>query len=184
MPIGDMLPGDPLKLCIQPPLDVVLESGATMPAYAHNDPEFGDMCCDLFALEDTTFMPGEIKLVRTGVHVAFPPGWGAKLHDRSGMSKNLHVRAGVIDAGYTGEICVRMERNYTWADSLKMWALEQVTHLGIHLPDRQEEMKFTIKAGDKFAQMEVKPFFQARLRETTELPDRTRGAAGFGSTGQ
>lgn len=173
--------GQFIKLGESPKLDVVLEAGAIMPEYAHDDPEYGDMCCDLFALENVEFLPGDVKLVKTGVHIAFPEGWCAKLHDRSGMSKELHVRAGVIDAGYTGEICVRMERNANWMDMIKMFAYDQLEKLGFHRP---ESMFFRIKAGEKFAQMEVKPFFQAQLTEIQNLPNRTRGAQGFGSTGQ
>jgi dUTPase len=159
-----------------------------MPVYAYKDSAFGDMCADLFANEDVEFYPGEVKLVKTGVHCVFPEGWGAKLHDRSGNSKEFHVRAGVIDAGYTGEIAVRIERNANWWDMIKLWAIEHIERLGLPTFAQRESTQFIIKRGDKLAQMEVKPFFQAHFVEmplATELPvGRSRGERGFGSTGK
>lgn len=178
---------EPLKLGEGPGIDVKLEPGARMPEYAHQDPEFGDMCADLFSNEDVTFLPGEVKLVKTGVHCVFPEGWAAKLHDRSGNSKHFHVRAGVIDAGYTGEICVRIVRNATWQDMVKLWAVHTVEKLGIDMTAQMDSLGYAIHKGDKIAQMEVKPFFQATFREMpliAQLPDRSRGENGFGSTGQ
>lgn len=179
--------GKTLFLGMSPEVAVVLEEGAKMPEYAHNDPEFGDNCCDLFANETVTLMPGEVKLVKTGVHVAFPEGWCGKLHDRSGNSKHFSVRAGVIDAGYTGEICVRIVRNANWLDIIQLHIRELVGRLVSNeewAEEARTKLSFTIGRGDKITQMEIKPFFQGKLLLTQELPDRTRGDKGFGSTGK
>ena len=77
---------------------------------------------------------------------------------RSGMAKKrLMCNAGVIDAGYRGEIVVLME------------------NLG--------DQPYEIKRGDKIAQLLEHPFVAKEVVES-ELGEAARGAKGFGSTGK
>jgi dUTP pyrophosphatase len=76
---------------------------------------------------------------------------------RSGLAKKrLLCNAGVIDAGYRGEIIVLME------------------NLG--------EGPYSIRQGDKIAQLLEHPFLAHGVVED-ELSDAARGAKGFGSSG-
>src|SRR6202034_4302946 len=92
-----------------------------------------DLGYDLFALEAAALAPRATVRVRTGIAVeARHPGTGAPLgllvRDRSSMAaKGIATTAGVIDAGYRGEILILM------------------TNLG----DTARELR----AGDKIAQM-------------------------------
>ena len=71
--------------------------------------------------------------------------------------KRLLCNAGVIDAGYRGEIIVLME------------------NLG--------DQPYEIKRGDKIAQLLEHPFVAVEVVES-ELSEAVRGAKGFGSTGK
>lgn len=47
------------------------------------------------------------RLMPTGLHLAVPPNYVALIRERGSVTKTtLAVRAGVVDAGYTGEIFV------------------------------------------------------------------------------
>ncbi len=67
-----------------------------------------DAGIDLPACEEVTLRPGEMRVVKTGIHAFIPPGTVGLIKDRSGQAakRGLHVMAGVIDAGYTGELVV------------------------------------------------------------------------------
>jgi len=68
-----------------------------------------DAGLDLYCLEDTSFKPGEIIKVPTGIAIEIPPGFVGLVRDRSSVSlTGLKVTAGVIDAGYTGECNVAL----------------------------------------------------------------------------
>ncbi len=75
--------------------------------------------------------------VHTGVAIEFEPAAGAIVKTRSGLAKKrLMCNAGVIDAGYRGEIIVLME------------------NLG--------DQPYTIRKGDKIAQFLEHPFLAGR----------------------
>jgi dUTP pyrophosphatase len=78
--------------------------------------------------------------------------------DKSGLSiKGVHRLAGVVDAGYRGEVRVVM------------------VNLG--------REPFIIKAGMKIAQMLIQPVEAPTIVEADDLDDTSRGEGGFGSTG-
>ena len=78
--------------------------------------------------------------------------------DKSGVSlKGVHRLAGVVDAGYRGEVQVVM------------------INLGRDV--------YEIKAGMKIAQMLIQPVQTVEIVETESLDDTSRGEGGFGSTG-
>lgn len=133
-----------------------LVQDAKLPTKAHVE----DLGYDLYAAEHCSFDIGETKLISTGIRIKFPPGYGCKIFDRSSIATRgyLFVVAGVIDEGYRGEIKVAM---YNAASGPRY-----------------------INVGEKIAQMVMIhvsnfPVFEGKVDEET-----TRGAGGFGSSGQ
>ncbi len=139
----------------------LLELGARLPVVAHPGEDLG---YDVFALEDAVLDPHETVRVRTGIAVeARHPESGAPLgllvRDRSSMAaRGLATTAGVIDAGYRGEILILM------------------TNLG--------NMTVELRAGDKIAQMIPVPILTGLVQEVETLEASEREAKGFGSSGR
>lgn len=136
-----------------------LDPGLAPPAYAQP----GDAGADLRTAVDVTLAPGERALVPTGVALAIPEGHAGFVHPRSGLAvrRGLTIvnAPGTIDAGYRGEIKVPL-----------------VNH------DRDETI--VVRRGDRIAQLVVQPVTRVVFDVVDELPDSTRGAGGFGSTGR
>jgi len=127
---------------------------AKLPAYSHP----GDAGLDLFASVDCVLDEGEVKAVQTGIKVAIPPGHVGLIWDKSGISlRGVHRLAGVVDAGYRGEVQVVM------------------ANLGCE--------PYEIKKGMKIAQMLVQPVGEVKVVEADDLDGTARGEGGFGSTG-
>jgi dUTP pyrophosphatase len=110
---------------------------------------------------DLELVPGARSLVPTGLVLALPPGSEGQVRPRSGLALRHGVTVlnapGTIDADYRGEVQVLL------------------VNLG--------QQPFTIRHGDRIAQLIVAPVAQARLVEVHSLDDTVRGAGGFGSTG-
>lgn len=143
-----------------------LHPDATLPTVAHPGEDLG---YDLYALENVQMLPRATHKIRTGIAVraagpfATPSDtgipFGLLIRDRSSMAgKGLLVSGGVVDAGYTGEIVVLM----TFID------------FGV----------YHINKGDKIAQMIPIPVWTDEVVEVDALPQMSRGAAGFGSSGK
>ncbi len=138
----------------------LLEAGARAPVVAHPGEDLG---YDLFALAGAVLEPHATVRVRTGIAVeARHPETGAPLgllvRDRSSMAaRGIATTAGVIDAGYRGEILVLM------------------TNLG--------EAAVELKAGEKIAQMIPVPVLTGLVQEVEALEDSARAERGFGSSG-
>jgi dUTP pyrophosphatase len=131
-----------------------LHPEAKLPVYGHP----GDAGLDLFSVVDRDLAPGEVFAVPTGIQIAVPAGHAGLVWDKSGISlKGVHRLAGVVDAGYRGEVQVVM----------------------INLGDRP----FAVKKGMKIAQMLVQPVAAVAVVESESLDDTSRGEGGFGSTG-
>ena len=139
----------------------MLENTARPPVVAHPGEDLG---YDLFALENTALAPRATVKVRTGIAVeARHPQTGAPLgllvRDRSSMAaKGIATTAGVIDAGYRGEILILM------------------TNLG--------ETAVELKAGEKIAQMIPVPVLTGLVQEVETLEVSARAEKGFGSSGR
>ena len=133
-----------------------LSEKALPPQKAHA----GDLGYDLYASEATAIFPGETKVVKTGIAIQFPAGYGGFIKDRSSVAtkKGLFTVAGVIDNGYIGEICIAL---YNGTDSLAKVAL-----------------------GEKIAQLVLIPTVNFEIEEVDQLVSADqRGEGGFGSTG-
>jgi len=131
-----------------------IKSEAKMPGLYHS----GDAGLDLFSCEAITIGPGETVSVPTGLQMAIPFGYAGLIWDKSGLAlQGLHRLAGVVDAGYRGEVRVVL------------------TNLG--------QKPFVISQGMKIAQLLVQPVETPEPVETDNLDETTRGQGGFGSTG-
>ena len=105
--------------------------------------------------------PGARVMAPTGLAFAVPPGFEAQVRPRSGLAAKAGVTClntpGTIDSDYRGEVKVIL------------------INLG--------EEDFTIRRGDRIAQLVIAPVTQASWSLVARLEDTERGAGGFGSTG-
>jgi dUTP pyrophosphatase len=131
-----------------------LVPGAIVPTVAHPGEDIG---YDLYSAEDITIAARGAAGVHTGIAIEFAPPAGGIVKTRSGMAKKrLMCNAGVIDAGYRGELIVLME------------------NLG--------DQPYSIRKGDKIAQLLEHPFLAGEVVED-DLANAARGGKGFGSSG-
>ncbi|HET7105095.1 MAG TPA: hypothetical protein VFI20_13485, partial [Terracidiphilus sp.] len=89
----------------------LLEKGARLPVVAHPGEDLG---YDVFALEGAVLKPRATVRVRTGIavearHTETGAQLGLLVRDRSSMAaRGVATTAGVIDAGYRGEVLILM----------------------------------------------------------------------------
>ena len=111
--------------------------------------------------ESYSLEPGEIYLFPTGLQVAIPPGYEIQVRPRSGLAVKHGITVinspGTIDADYRGEVRVAL------------------INLG--------KTDFTVKRGDRIAQLVLAPVVQAQLKAVEKLDATERGTGGFGHTG-
>ena len=132
-----------------------LSPDAVLPTVAHPGEDIG---YDLYSAEELTIPARGAAAVHTGIAIEFVPPAGGIVKPRSGLAKKrLMCNAGVIDAGYRGEVIVLIE------------------NLG--------DQPYTIRKGDKIAQLLEHPFLAGEVTQG-ELSEAVRGAKGFGSSGQ
>ena len=123
----------------------------------------GSSGMDLFAslAQEVTLVPGERKLIPAGISVAIPEGFEGQIRPRSGLAiqKGIGIvnGPGTIDADYRGEV-------------------------GVLLINFGKE-PFTIRNGDRIAQMVISPVTRVTLEEVDDLPPTLRQGGGFGHTG-
>jgi len=136
-----------------------LDDAATTPTKAHST----DLGYDLYSLEDVTVLVGETKLIKTGICLKFPDGWGGFIEDRSSVAtkQNLITIAGVIDENYTGEIRITMFNKGNIINNEPI----------------------SIKKGEKIAQIVPIPVTDWEISVVDTLPETDRGSKGFGSSG-
>ena len=136
-------------------LRIVLDEGAKMPVRAHPQ----DAGMDLFTREDLLIPARGGAVCDTGVRVEIPAGYVGFIKSKSGLNVKRNVVAeGVIDAGYTGPIVVKLY-NHGDADQL-------------------------IRAGEKLTQLVILPIALPELELCESLEETERGEGGFGSTGK
>lgn len=146
------------------PLDIEItrEPGAEdlpLPAYETEHAAGMDLRA---AVADPVMIPaGGRALIPTGLRIAVPPGFEAQIRPRSGLALKhgitLPNTPGTIDADYRGEVRVIL------------------LNLGGE--------PFTIKRGDRIAQLVVAPVIHVRWTAVERLSDTQRGDGGFGHTG-
>lgn len=135
--------------------------GLPLPAYETAQAAGMDLRAAVPDDEPFVLRPGARHAVPTGYAFALPEGFEAQVRPRSGLALKSGVTClntpGTIDADYRGEVKVIL------------------ANLG--------EEDFTIRRGDRIAQLVVAPVVQARWAEVASLDETARGAGGFGSTG-
>ena len=138
---------------------IVNKSSNPLPQYATKASAGIDLRANLE--KEVVLKPMERTLVLTGLFIELPVGYEAQVRPRSGLAikKGITVlnTPGTIDADYRGEIMVIM----------------------INLSNED----FTIKHGERIAQMIIAAHEQAEWVEVEKLDDTERGAGGFGHTG-
>lgn len=136
----------------------ILDQRAGLPTFAH----CGDACADIRALEDIIVGVGEVALMKTGLAVAVPLGYELVIRPRSGLSIKNHLTLvnspGTVDATYRGEILVALRND--------------------------GQRSYRIRAGDRVAQVGIRPVPMIEWCEDEDLPPTERGLGGFGSTGR
>ena len=145
-----------------PSLKYFLTEEARSKGLALKLPRTLDAGFDLPCLEDSLVEPGKTSRLQTGIHLAIPEGWVGLLRDRSSVaSKGGSLLAGVIDAGYRGEVQVLLH------------------NLGSN--------PLSFSSGDRIAQCIIVPHLSAQhtteVNTLQELGQTTRASQGFGSTG-
>ena len=108
-----------------------------------------------------TMKPLERVVIKTGLLIALPSGYEAQIRPRRGLAAKNGITVlnspGTIDADYRGEIGVIL----------------------VNLSAKE----FSIKDGDRIAQMVVAKYERVDFELVQVLSETTRGAGGFGSTG-
>lgn len=116
---------------------------------------------DLYALEGEIILPGQTKLIHTGLSMGIPQGLVGLVFARSGLATKRGLapanKVGVIDSDYRGEIMVSLYN--------------------------QSSVEQTIEKGERIAQISFVPYYVAEFELCDELEQTIRGEGGFGSTG-
>jgi dUTP pyrophosphatase len=113
-------------------------------------------------IEPVELAPEGRMLVPTGFALELPEGYEAQVRPRSGLALKHGVTLlntpGTIDADYRGEVMVLL-----------------INH---------GSEKFTIRRGDRIAQLVIAPVNHVEIVAVETLGATERGPGGFGSTGQ
>lgn len=111
--------------------------------------------------EPVVLKPLERAMIPTGLYLEIPAGYEVQVRPRSGLAAKKGITVlnapGTIDADYRGEVCVIL----------------------VNLSN----MDFTIKRGERIAQLVLAKHEKIVWEQTDELASSERGEGGFGSTG-
>ncbi|KQV41375.1 dUTP diphosphatase [Rhizobium sp. Root1204] len=139
---------------------VLLTEQATPPEYKTS----GSAGADLFAAFNGPAIvlgPGQRANIPTGICIEIPESMEAQVRPRSGLASHHGVTVlnspGTIDSDYRGEVIVILLNT--------------------------SETSYTIKSGDRIAQMVIAPVVKAAFDTVTKLGSSARGHSGLGSTG-
>ena len=136
--------------------------GLALPAYQSADAAGLDLLAAVPEHAPMILAPGQYAMIPTGLVIALPSGYEAQVRPRSGLAAKHGVTVlnspGTIDADYRGEINVLL-----------------INH---------GSAPFTIRRGERIAQMVIAAVVQAELRPVTSLSETERSSGGFGSTGR
>ena len=139
-------------------MKVLIDPGCFLPESAHDL----DAGYDLRTPKAFTVLAKSSETIDTGVHMMIPPGYAGVLISKSGLNVKYGLTStGLIDAGYTGSIVVKLYNNgYGPA---------------------------TFARGEKISQIVIIPIAKPALHQVAtleELGNSERGTGGFGSTGK
>ena len=137
------------------------ESDADVPLPRYMTPRSAGMDICAAIEKDLVLEAGKIALIPTGFAMAIPDGFEAQIRPRSGLAVKFGISIinspGTIDSDYRGEIKIGL-----------------INH---------GENRFTIRRGDRIAQMILHRAYQARLKVVEALDETDRNTGGFGHTG-
>ena len=128
---------------------------AKLPTRAH----YNDAGLDIYADESLILKPGQRHIFKTGLKMVVPDGYAALVWDKGGLAaQGLHTIAGVIDAGYRGEVIIGL----------------------VNLSDQD----YTVEQGQKIAQILIQPISlcavqENKITDTTERQDGHHGSTGL-----
>ena len=121
-----------------------------------------DLAAALLPDEAIEIAPGAVAMIPTGLTIALPQGYEAQIRPRSGLAAKHGITVlnspGTVDADYRGEIKVLLIN---------------------HGP-----APFTVRRGERIAQMVVAPVSRVIFEERETLDATERGTGGHGSTGR
>ena len=136
--------------------------GLALPAYQTAHAAGLDLLAAVAEDTPLVLQPGRTALVPTGLTIALPEGFEAQVRPRSGLAAKHGVTVlnapGTVDADYRGEVSVLL-----------------INH---------GDKAFTIRRGERIAQLIIAAVVRANLVPVTSLSSTMRGSGGFGSTGR
>ena len=138
---------------------VINESKHDLPMYSTAQSAGLDLRASLE--ESVTLVPGDYRLIPTGLKIALPSGTEAQVRPRSGLAYKHGITVlnspGTIDADYRGDVGVIL-----------------VNH---------GAKPFVVEDGERVAQLVLARYVQLKWDAVEILPSTERGSGGFGSTG-
>ena len=130
-----------------------------LPYYQSDGSSGLDLCAAVD--NDLLLQPGDIELIPTGISVSIPQGFELQVRPRSGLALRHGIgivnSPGTIDSDYRGEIKIIL---INWG-----------------------KKDYTIKRGDRIAQIILSKVAKAAIEEVSELGETSRGEGGFGHSG-
>lgn len=131
-----------------------------IPKYATAGSSGMDLSADVEG--EVVILPGEIKLISSGIYLSIPQGYEAEIRPRSGLALkhgiSLVNTPGTIDSDYRGLLSIIM-----------------INH---------GKEPFRVRRADRIAQMVIKEVVRAEVDIKNELDDTVRAHGGFGHTGK
>ena len=139
-------------------IDVKLSN--PLPAYATEHASGMDLTSS--SEKDIILAPQTTELIPTNLIIEVPAGYEAQIRPRSGLALKHNIgiinSPGTIDADYRGELKILL------------------TNFG--------KETFSVKFGERIAQMIISKVEQAKIELSDELSDTARSSGGFGHTGK
>lgn len=137
----------------------IISKSGILPAYETKGSAGADLRA--YLSEPITLMPGERRLVPTGLFVELPEGVEAQVRARSGLSIKHGIGlvngVGTVDSDYRGE----------WNVPLINFGSEP----------------YTIHDKDRIAQVVFSSYIKADFKIAEKIDETERGSGGFGHTG-
>lgn len=128
-------------------LQVYIETAGGFPRQASSEAAG----LDIRAAEDTVLLPGQVKLVKTGIKLAIPAGYEAQVRPRSGLSLKTNLRIsnspGTIDADYRDELGLIVENRFQTSDLIDLL---------VSKPDLLEKLKTEYRPVDYRTYLDLK----------------------------
>ena len=143
----------------QVPVPILCDNEQLIPTYASKGAAGADVRAAIS--EEIVLLPGERKLIPTGLKVAIPEGYEIQLRPRSGLALKKGISLvntpATIDSDYRGEI-------------------------GVILINHSKD-SFVVMPKMRIAQMVIAPVFKIQFVKEESLTASHRGEGGFGHTG-